>query len=175
MMTDEKQKTGAERGSPRKAALELCFVSFIGIVVGAGFVVALNYDFISARAPLFIMVPLLFLVAAQLLQTRAATQQDLLLAELSRAVRGQNRNVNVAIGFIGWMALLLVLIFVVGHYAGMATFMFVLLRLVSKESTRLSVCVTVGVTIVVYLLFEHVFNIELYRGLLFRLFAGFDI
>ena len=67
-MTDEKQKTGAERGGPRKAALELCFVSFIGIVVSAGFVVALNYDIVSARAPLFIMVPLLFLIAAQLLQ-----------------------------------------------------------------------------------------------------------
>ncbi len=174
-MTDEQQKIVEERVVPARATLEFCFVSFIGIVVLSAFVAALNYDFVSARAPLFVMVPLLILIGAQWLRglrARAVTGHGLLRIELSKALRGRNRNLNIAVGFVGWMALLLVLIFVIGHYAGITAFMFVLLRLVSKESTRLSVLVTAGVTIVLYLLFEHVFNIELYRGLLLGLLAG---
>ena len=171
-MTGDRQKMNREPAVPRKAALELCFISFVGIVVISAFVRALSYDFISARAPLVIMVPLLILIAAQFRHTRAVTQRDILHSELSQAARGQNRTLNIAIGFIAWMALLLVLIFVIGHYAGMAAFMFVLLRMVSKETTLLSVSVTAAVTGVVYLLFEHVFNIELYRGLLLRLLSG---
>jgi len=174
-MMNEKQKVAVGRAGPTKATLELCFISFLGIVVISAFVAALNYDFVSARAPLFIMVPLLILIAAQFRRTRAVTRQDVLLAEFSQALRGKNRRLNVALGFIGWMVLLLVLIFVIGHYAGMAAFMFVLLRMLSKETMRLSVLVTAGVTIVVYLLFEHVFNIELYRGLLLRLLSGYAV
>ncbi len=171
-MSSDKQKGDGARTGPAKATLELCFLSCIGIVVLSAFVTALNYDIVSARAPLVVMVPLLILLAAQIRRTIGSNRQDVPLAELSQAVRGQNRDLNVAIGFIAWMALLLVLIFVVGHYAGMTAFMFVLLRLVSKETTRLSVLVTASVTIAVYLLFEHVFNIELYRGLLLRLLAS---
>ena len=171
-MSAEKQKVETERTGPAKATLELCFISLFGVVVISGFVAALTYDFVSARAPLFIMVPLLILIALQIRRTIAVTEQDALMAALSHTIRGQNRIFNVAVGFIAWMGLLLVLIFVVGQYAGMAAFMLVLLRMVSRETTRLSVLVTVGVTIVVYLLFEQVFNIELYRGLLVRLLSS---
>ncbi len=171
-MTSDTQKVERKPIDPRKATLELCFVSFLGIVVISAFVTALTYDFISARAPLFIMVPLLILIAQQFRRARALTGQDVLLTELAQAVRRQNKNFNVAVGFIGWMTLLPVLIFVIGHYAGIAAFMLVLLRMVSRETALSSVWVTAGVTIVIYLLFEHVFNIELYRGLLFRLLAG---
>ncbi|MFQ5981747.1 MAG: hypothetical protein ACE5KS_00080 [Woeseiaceae bacterium] len=52
-----------------KAALELMFISIIGLLVVGAFVAALNYDFVSARAPLVIMVPLLILIGMQLHKT----------------------------------------------------------------------------------------------------------
>ena len=73
------------------------------------------------------------------------------------------------------MVLLLLLILVAGHYAGIAAFMFVLLRLISKESLDLSLLISIGVTISIYFLFEHGFNIELYRGLIFKLWSGYEV
>jgi hypothetical protein len=66
------------------------------------------------------------------------------------------------------MIFLLASIFLVGHYLGMLAFVFVLLYFKAKESIKLSVIVTLIVTVVIYGLFEQIFNIELYRGLLFR-------
>jgi hypothetical protein len=66
------------------------------------------------------------------------------------------------------MIFLLGTIYLIGHYAGMMIFMFLLLHFKAKESLRLSVIVTLIVTAIIFVLFEQIFNIELYRGLIFR-------
>jgi hypothetical protein len=66
------------------------------------------------------------------------------------------------------MILLLLLIYAAGHYVGISVFMLFLLRRLSKESWLLSLAITIGITVIIYLLFEHGFNIELYRGYFFR-------
>jgi hypothetical protein len=62
------------------------------------------------------------------------------------------------------MTFLLLLIYVGGHYVGISVFMFVLMRWVSNERPILALLVSIGVTVLIYFLFEHGFNIELYRG-----------
>ena len=71
-MTIEGQKTVRDKRSVTKAGdrdeaesvankktLELCFIVVVGLFVAAAFISALSYDLVSARTPLFIMVPLL--------------------------------------------------------------------------------------------------------------------
>ncbi|MEX2496251.1 MAG: tripartite tricarboxylate transporter TctB family protein [Woeseia sp.] len=153
--------------------LELCFIAVTGVVVASAFVAALTYDRVSARAPLFVMLPLLVLIGLQLRRSIAAIRHQRLHGELSAALRGQYVEFNSVVGFIGWMLLLLGLIYVAGHYVGIAAFMFTLLRAYAKETLRLSLLVTVGVTAIIYLLFEHGFNIPLYRGLIFGILENY--
>jgi len=156
-----------------KAALELCFITLIGLAVIGSFVAALSYDFISARAPFVVMVPLLVLVGVQINRTRKQTGAGSLVTELSMVCRGQCSEFNTVAGFIALMVLLLLLIYLAGHYVGISVFMLVLLRFVAREKWLLSLSLTCGVTSLIYMLFEHGFNIELYRGYAFRLLAGY--
>ncbi len=157
---------------PDKQTLEFIFISICGLVVLAAFIAALGYDFVSARAPLCIMVPLLLLIAFQIYRTRKAAREVSMVGDLAEVISGRNAEFNAVMALIGWMAMLVGTIYFGGHYAGMVLFLFVLLYFVGKEGLLLSIAITVVVTLGIYLLFEHLFNIELYRGLIFnRIFA----
>ena len=161
-----------EESVANKAILELCFIFVVGLIVAAGFISALSYDFISARTPLFIMVPLLILIGGHFIRVKTASRNIDGLSILSLVARRENQNFNIVAGFIGWMVLLLALITVAGHYVGIAALMFILLRIVSKEEILLSLAITTGVTLMIFILFEYGFDIELYRGAIYRIWAG---
>jgi hypothetical protein len=74
---------------------------------------------------------------------------------------------------VGLIVMLMLLIFFAGHYVGVATFMYILCNVISKESKLLSVLVSTGVTAILYVLFEIGFNIELYRGLIYNFLSGY--
>lgn len=153
-----------------KSTLELVFITITGVLVVCAFITALTYEGSSGVAPLCIMVPLLVLIGLQFKKTLRASHVDRVVSELTSVVTGGNRVFNGALVFTGWMAVLVGLIFLAGHYIGIAVFMFVLLRVVSKESTVMSAGVSVSVTLLIYLLFEYAFRIEMYRGVLARWF-----
>lgn len=153
----------------RMQTLEMIFIVFVGVVVLSAFVAALGYDILSARAPLFIMVPLLILIGVQFNRTRKALSPNEMKSNVGDAASGKNKEFNAVLGLITWMCALLAVIYIAGHYLGIVIFMFLLLYVVAKESLRLSIIVTVAVTAFIYILFEHGFNIELYRGLLYRM------
>jgi hypothetical protein len=158
----------------RKAALELFSITVLGLVVAAAFIAALSYDFISARAPIVVMVPLLLLVSIQINRARRLVDIRGISTLLAEAASGRYKNLNVVGGFIGLMVLVLLLIYALGHYIGISVFMLVLLRLMAGESWRLSVALTVCVSLSMYLLFEHGFSIELYRGLLYDMLLRYE-
>ena len=155
-----------------KTTLELLFTTLLGLAFVAAFVAAFSYDRSSAQAPLIILVPLLVLITAQINRTRKATDKKTVVSDISCAVKGKNPNFSKAAGIVGWIVMLMLLIFIAGHYVGIAAFMFVLLHVVSREGRLLSALVSAGVTVIIYFLFEHGFNIEMYRGLVFDLFLA---
>ena len=53
--------------------------------------------------------------------------------------------------------------------------MFVMVHWVSRERPILALLVSVGVTVLIYFLFEHGFNIELYRGYIPRLLGSYGL
>ena len=163
----------ADEVTENNTTLELFFVVLIGLAFVAAFFAALNYDFVSARTPLVILVPLLILIGAQINRTRKATNAKAIKSSLSRVAAGKDRKFNLVAGMSGWIVMLMLLIFFAGHYVGVATFMYVLLNVISKESKLLSALVSTGVTAILYVLFEIGFNIEMYRGLIYNFLSGY--
>ena len=166
-MTEE-----ADKVTGNKTTLELLFITLLGLAFGGAFIAALSYNFSSAQAPLVILVPLLLLIGAQINRTRKATKAKTVVSDFSYAVRGKNPKFSKAASMTAWIVMLMLLIYIAGHYVGIATFMFILLNVISKEGRLLSASVSVGVTVVLYFLFEHGFNIEMYRGLIYGLFLA---
>jgi len=161
--------------SQNKNTLGLIFSLCFGLVVAAAFVQALTYDFVSARAPLVILIPLLILSVFQIKRDWTAARGTDIKGDLSNTLHLNNSSFNSIAGFMGWMIALLAMIFVTGHYAGIAAFIFLLLYIVAEERFTLSASVAIIVTLVLLILFEFIFNIPLYRGLIYRIWAGYDI
>ena len=154
-----------------RIALELYFIAVISLIVVAAFISALGYEFVSARTPIVIMVPLIILIGVQFVRTIKASRTVDVRSVSSTVAKGNNKTFNQAVGFISWMTLLLALIVVAGHYVGIAIVVFILLRFISKEEILFSVVLSAGVTIIIFLLFELGFDIELHRGAILRFWA----
>ncbi len=175
-VSNDQQEPGNHDETARKSvALELVFISIVGLVVAGALIAALNYDFISARAPLVIIVPLLILIGVQINKTRGQAEHHVVLEHLSHALKGRNSKFNTVLRFVAFMSFLLLLIYVAGHYVGISVFMFVLMHWISRERLILALLVSVGVAVLIYFLFEHGFNIELYRGYIPRLLSRYGV
>ena len=158
-----------------KTTLELFFITLLGLAFGCALIAALTYDFISAQAPLVVLAPLLLLVGAQINRTRKATNAKTVVADFSRAVRGKNPKFSKAAGMTGWIVMLMLVIFIAGHYVGIAAFMFILLYVISKEGRLLSALVSAGVTGTIFFLCEHGLYVASLRGLISILMSGYLI
>jgi hypothetical protein len=163
----------AEPKDEKQIVLELCFISVLGLIVASAFSEALTYSSTSAMAPLIILVPMLGLVGFQIMHCISATRDMNAAGTLVQVAGGKNIPVNNVVGFCGWIVFLLMLIFVAGHYAGIAAFMYILLNYIAKEKTTVAVATAVGVTLFIYVLFEQVLSMELYRGMIYRISAGY--
>lgn len=159
----------------KSVTLELLFISFTGLLIVGAFIAALNYDFVSARAPLVIMVPLLILIVMQFIKTHRRAEHHLVAGQVSQALRGRNSEFNAVLRFVAFMTILLLLIYVAGHYVGISVFMFVMMYWISRERPVYALVISIGVTVLIYFLFEHGFNIELYRGYVPRLLGSYGL
>ena len=147
-------------------SLELYFIAIAGLAFIAALVGTFHYEFVSARIPVFILVPLLILTTMQFNRSRQASLKPAF---------DKNSDMSKALWFMASTVLLLGLILVVGHFAGIATFMFIALRNVSKKDSIFALAVASSVTLVVYILLEYGFGIELYRGVVYRALMGYRV
>jgi hypothetical protein len=156
-----------------ESVLQLCFITMLMVTVSSAFIAALTYNPHSAMAPLIILVPMILLTGYQFVHSLSESRGLNVGAMLSAAVRGHNTMFNNVAGFCGWIVFLLMLIFVAGHYAGIAAFMYILLNYIAREKTGMTLAIAAGVTLFIYLLFEQVLGMELYRGMIYRISAGY--
>ncbi len=154
-------------------ALEICFLIFLFVVVGAAFIQAFGYEFVSARTPFVIMVPLLGLIVFQGVQLLKSHNILLAVRYVTEGLSGRYTTVNKLLGLSASFVGLAVTIEIFGHYIGIGAFMFFLMRVMGKEKLVLSAVISIVATAVIYLMFEMGFHIELYRGLFFRYLAGY--
>jgi Flp pilus assembly protein TadB len=154
-------------------ALEVCFLAFVGIFVLAAFVEALSYKLVSSRTPFVIMVPLIILIAIHARRLMGVQESLDVRARIASAFSGRNVDFNKVVVFCGWMGVLLALITVFGHLVAILAFCIILMRFVENEKWKLTLLVAAGTTLFVFCVFDFVFNIELYRGLLLRWYLGY--
>ncbi len=155
--------------------MEVCFIGFIAIVTIAALIEAFRYELVSSRTPFVFMVPLLILLAVQLMRLLRVRSFSSVTARISAVVANEIPSFRKVLVLQFWFASLLAVIILAGHYAGLAMFMAVTIYFLSKENLRMSLVVTVVTTALIYLTFEVGFNIELYRGLILRYFQGYRV
>ena len=156
-------------------ALEVCFLLVVGLVVIAAFFEALTYQLVSSRTPFVVMVPLLLLICLQARRLYAVRQGFEWVEAIRKVARGRAPMFRKIAVLNLWFVLLLALIQVAGHYAAIAFFLFMLIWYVAKERWVTALVVAAVTTLTIYVLFEEFFNIDLYRGLIYRYFAGYRI
>jgi hypothetical protein len=152
--------------------LEICFLAVVGLVVVAAFFEALTYQLVSSRTPFVIMAPLFLLIVIHAKRLYSVRDRANLGERLGNALRGKVAHLNAVVAMGGWMTGLLALIVALGHYIGLLVFCFALM-IKGDETRRLSATIAIVTTGLIFLVFEYGFDVELYRGLLFRYFAGY--
>jgi hypothetical protein len=120
-------------------------------------------------------VLLLLLTVVQAGRTRRAARARPAGTAAPEPAADDKSQLAKALEFAAWTVLLLGLIVVAGHYVGIATFMFVLLKSVSGRDAVFALAVAASVTLALFILFEIGFEIELYRGVIYRALAGYKI
>jgi hypothetical protein len=171
MTDDQRESLQPNQARQKRTALEIVFILIVGLIVAAALITSLSYDFVSARAPIFVIIPLLLVIAIQFNRTRKQAESHLLMEQILTALRGNNLALNKAFKFVVLMIMMLLLIFFAGHYVGISVFMFVMLHWISGEKLKMSLMVSAAVTALLFVLFEYGFGIELHRGYLFSVFA----
>ena len=174
-MDEIQQQANRERRERRsnQVALEMVFLAVIALVVIAAFIEALSYKLVSSRTPFVIMVPLLVLIAIHAWRMYQVRLDTNLKERLNMAFTGQIQWFNKVVALSGWCVGMFVLILAFGHFAGIFLFMLILMRLVARERFWLSFWISLGTTAVIYVTFEIGFNIEMWKGYLYRWYAGY--
>ena len=156
-------------------ASELLLVAFLAIGVIAALIAMLKYSFVAARPPLVIAIPLLILILIHGLNLYLKPPPIAFSKELKNLDWGGKKNSYRLIAIFAWMIFFLILVITCGHYPGMAVFIFILMKFVSAEPTRLAVLVSLGTTGFIYLIFTFVLGIQLYDGIFTMLYQGYQI
>lgn len=156
---------------------EVVFVLFLLALTVAAILESLTYSMTAARTPLVILTPLLLLVIGITVREIRAMQTDRarLTQTVKDALRGQYPKFNKFLVFSLWLVFLILLVAVVGHYVAVALFIWLLMRPVGKESNSLSIKVALGTPLAIYGLFDLVLNLEMFPGILYQLWAGYDV
>lgn len=156
---------------------EVVFVLFLLGLTVAAILESLTYSITAARTPLVILTPLLLLVIGITVREIRAMRTDRarLTQTVKAAFRGQYPKFNKFLMFSLWLVFLILLVAVVGHYVAVALFIWLLMRPVGKESNSLSIKVALGTPLAIYGLFDLVLNLEMFPGILYQIWAGYDV
>ena len=115
------------------------------------------------------MIPLaimLLIEALQIIQKlRSLKRVDPTLSLVPKIDRHKLRKASQ---ILVWLIVLLGMIYIGGHIGGIAIFLLIFLKFVSRESWKITIGVSVGLTIGVFFLFEKILGILLYRGIIYE-------
>lgn len=156
-------------------SLEVIFLCFVGGLVILAFVEATTYKLVSSRTPFVIMVPLMILIVVQMLRVASGEHGQGIRARAGRALRGGNALINAMTGISLWMAAYGIFMLLAGHYVASFAFIALLVRRAAREPLKLALILAACTTAAVFVVFEYGFQIELYRGLIYRWFAGYRV
>jgi len=162
------QDNSPERQSIR---LELLFCLFLLTLMIVFFIMCLGYQPAARRAPLVVMTPLTVMILSQLAllgRRYLATKHHGKNKEKSFYEQITTEKTVKGYLLLVWLIIFIVLIYLVGLVPGMAIFLIIFLRFVSRERWLLSLVLGLGVPAVLYLVFQVLLHILLYPGIIHR-------
>ena len=144
------------------------FCLFLLVLLAVFFIAAGGYKPVTRRAPLLVMIPLaamllgqLVLIVKNLQRVSAAHPEQKGLLQIDRQA------IHRAFQILVWLVLLLAMIYVGGHLAGIAVFLFLFLQFVCKDPWRTAILVPAGSVAALHILFERLLMIPLYNGVVY--------
>ena len=147
---------------------DFLFSLFLIALLVVFFIALIGYKPVTRRAPLVVMIPLSLLVLGEtvritqkLRSLRRENSTQTLLPRLDK------KELKKALQIIIWLIVLLVMIYFAGHLGGIILFLAMFLKFVSEEPWKISLAVSAGVTMGLYVLFEKILLIPLYRGAIY--------
>src|SRR5680860_1470465 len=147
-----------ENGSSHNYVLDIFFCSALALMLILFFTRALGYPIVSARAPLLAMVPLAILLVINLVKIIRASSVQRVKDQTHKQVGEEGTQLKKLVSFVLWLV-----------------FLVLCLRLMAKEGWRLAVMLSVGMTLAVYVVFEMIMGIYLYRGVIYLIWRGYKV
>ena len=147
---------------------DLLFSLLLIVLLVVFFIALIDYKPVTRRAPLVVMIPLALMVLVETVKIiqklRTLKRENSTQTFLPRL---DKKKLGKALQILAWLIVLLIMIYFTGHLGGIILFLFVFLKFVSKEPWKISVGVSAGVTMGLYVLFEKILLIPLYRGAIY--------
>ncbi len=147
---------------------DFLFSLFLVALLVLFFIALIGYRPVTRRAPLVVMIPLALMVLGETVKItrklRALKRENSTQTLLPRLDR---KKLAKALQILVWLIILLLMIYFAGHLGGIMLFLFIFLKFVSKEPWKITVGVSVGTTLGLYVLFEKILMIPLYRGTIY--------
>ncbi|MBT8369538.1 MAG: tripartite tricarboxylate transporter TctB family protein [Deltaproteobacteria bacterium] len=147
---------------------DFLFSLFLLALLVVFFIALIGYKPVTRRAPLVVMIPLSLLVLGETVRItqklRSSKHENSTQAFIPRL---DKKGLKKAFQIIVWLIVLLIMIYFAGHLGGIILFLFMFLKFVSEEPWKIAVGVSAGVTLGLYVLFEKILLIPLYRGFIY--------
>lgn len=162
----------------RSAVFDLIMALLISIF----FIVTLTYNAKARFVPLIISTPVLAIAWARVLGTvinlwrQAKRKEQAIMPESTtpeeKAAVPEKQPWRKEMVAVGWIILLLAMVYLIGFIWTIPLFIFVSLRFRSHEPLKLSILISLGAWIFMYTLFGFLLKIEFANGYLIDLFLG---
>lgn len=152
---------------------DLLFCLFLFGLVVIFFIMAIGYKSVTRHAPMVVLIPLALLLILQIalsikklkeIKDSGGTLSFQSKIERKSLWRGSQL-------FLG-MVILMFMIYFFGQLFGIALFLILFLRFVSRERWILALSLGIGVTLGLHLLFEKILGIPLYPGAIYKYVSG---
>jgi len=145
--------------------IELLFCCLLLVLVILFIVLAGDYKPQTSRVPFAIMYPLALMLLGQIVLLLKRLKNT----NFSLINRENSDNFFKGTKLILSIISLLLLIYLTGHLAGISIFLIFFLKFISKKQWVLSIISGLSVSVVLYLVFQVLFKMSLYPGILIRI------
>ena len=167
-------KKDKEKAASREdLRLEVLFIIALLALMATFFIMSIGYPTAARVMPYVFMIPLTIILISQLIRVlnlyRSLPAPDDQISEMDSLIKQLSKKKSVKGYFLVlWMIVFLILINLVGIVFGIGIFLICFLRFISEEPWRVALLIGIIVPAVIHILFQVLFGIILYPGLIGR-------
>lgn len=154
------------------------FSGVLIVVFAVAIIMALGYHGRAKVAPLVVAIPgitVVLVLLAQDLRAKAklaSSHSAEANEDEKKPKKGKEITTRSELIAFGWVTLLLVLLYFLGFVVAIPVYLFLYMRVKSKEKLRFSLAFAAVSSLVLYVFFIQILKMQLYPGLILELLMG---